>query len=161
MVPAEAASDYGQTMNADTVLTWLHVAANVFWIGAIAAVAVVIMVQGPDAAGHPHPEPKVRGQLARAIYARLAAPAFVVSVAAGAARLFSDTAYYFKQTHFMHAKLLFAVVVIAVHHVIGARAKKLESGEAKDAGPTGILLGVLAVCAIAAVFTVRFREYFH
>ena len=53
----------------------------------------------------------MRGQLATVIYQRLAAPAFVASFVAGMARLFSDTSYYFKQTHFMHAKLLFAVIV--------------------------------------------------
>lgn len=140
-------------MNADTVLIWSHVAANVFWIGAIAAVAVVILAEGP--------EPKVRGELAAAIYRRLAAPAFIVSFVAGAARLFSDPAYYFEQTHFMHAKLLLALIVIGLHHVIGARAKRLASGEAKDAGPTRILLAILAICAVGAVFTVRFKELFH
>jgi putative membrane protein len=136
-------------MKAGTFLVWLHVTANIFWVGAIAAVALIVMAARFDA--------KLRGELASAIYQRLAAPAFVVSFVAGAARLFSDTGYYFKQTHFMHAKLLFAVIVIALHHVIGARAKKLARAEATDAGPTGALLVALAVFAAAATFTVIFR----
>ncbi len=136
-------------MNLDLALIWLHVTANVFWIGAIAAVAVIMLAQSA--------EPKVRGALAAAVYRRLAAPAFVVSFLGGAARLFSDTTHYFKETHFMHAKLLFALIVIGIHHVLGARAKKLESGAVKDAGPTGALLATLAVCAAAAAFTALFH----
>lgn len=133
----------------DVALIWLHVTANLFWIGSITGVGLLVLAEGT--------EPKVRGALAASLYRRVAAPAFVVSFLAGAARLFADTAYYFKQTHFMHGKLLFAVIVIGLHHVIGARAKKLESGEASDAGPTKALLGALAVCAAAAAFSAIFK----
>lgn len=136
-------------MTADTALIWLHVTANLFWIGAITAVAVLVLATGTD--------PKTRGALATTVYQRLAAPAFVVSILGGSARLFSDTAYYFKATHFMHAKLLFAVIVIGLHHVIGARAKKLASGEASDPGPTKALLGVLVACAALAAATAIFK----
>ena len=71
--------------------------------------------------------------------------------------MFSDTGYYFKQTHFMHAKLLFALIVIGVHHVIGARAKRFASGETSDPGPVKALLGVLAFGAAAAAFTAIFK----
>jgi putative membrane protein len=136
-------------MTADIALVWLHLTANLFWIGAITAVGALVLASGTEA--------KVRGALAASVYQKIAAPAFVVSFLAGAARLFSDTAYYFKATHFMHAKLLFAVIVIGLHHVIGARAKKLANGEASDAGPTKALLGVLVACAAAAAFTAIFK----
>ncbi len=63
----------------------------------------------------------------------------------------------------MHAKLLLALVVIALHHVIGARAKRpagLSAGHSADpaaassagsvqaAGGAGILTVVLAVAAL-------------
>jgi len=143
------AQGYETRMTGDIALIWLHVTANLFWIGAITAVGLLILSN--------RVEPKVRGELAASIYQRLAAPAFVVSFLAGTARLFSDTQYYFKTTHFMHAKLLFALIVIGLHHVIGARAKKLASGEATDAGPTKALLGVLAACAALAALTVIFK----
>jgi putative membrane protein len=131
-----------------TALVWLHVVGNVFWIGAITAVALLILADADS---------KVRGELATRIYRTLAAPAFMLSFAAGVARLMMDTSYYFKEHHWMHGKLVFALVAIGVHHVIGARAKKLASGDAKDAGPTRVLLGVFAVAVLAAVFFVIFR----
>lgn len=136
-------------MNLDVALVWIHVTANVFWIGSIVAVGMLVCAESVDA--------KTRGSLAADLYRKLAAPAFAVSFLAGAARLFSDPAYYFKQTHFMHLKLLFVLIVIALHHVIGARAKKLASGQATDAGPTKMLLGVLAVSAAIATFAVVFK----
>ncbi len=138
-----------RSMNTDVALVWLHVTANLFWIGGITAVGLLVLATSVD--------PKVRGGLAVTVYQRLAAPAFVVSFIAGTARLFSDTAYYFKQTHFMHGKLLFALIVIGLHHVIGARAKKLASGETTEPGPTKVLLGVLAGCAALAALTVIFK----
>src|SRR5262245_4510543 len=105
-------------------LTWLHVSGNIVWIGAILAVAVVIL--GPGA-------PKDRGTIALGVYRRLAVPGFVVSFVCGASRLFLDPELYFKLTHWMHAKLSFALAVIGIHHVIGGRAKKLAQGTVQKA----------------------------
>lgn len=136
-------------ISSDLALKWLHVTANLFWIGSITAVAVLVLATSIDA--------KVRGQIATGLYQRLAAPAFVASFIAGAARLFSETEYYFRTTHFMHAKLLFALIAIGLHHAIGARAKKLATGETVDVGPTRILLGGLAISAALAAATVIFK----
>ncbi|MBM4360496.1 MAG: hypothetical protein FJ096_20505 [Deltaproteobacteria bacterium] len=133
----------------DVALIWIHVTANLFWIGSITAVGALVLATNTDA--------KVRGALAASIYQRVAAPAFVVSFLAGSAKLFAHTVHYFKETHFMHAKLLFAVIVIGLHHVIGARAKKLATGEVADAGPTKALLAVLVASAALAAFTVIFE----
>src|ERR1043165_1806645 len=94
----------------------LHVTANVVWIGSILAVGRLLAATEGDA--------KVRGVLARRVYQSLATPAFVISFVAGAIRLALSPDYYFVATHFMHAKLLLALVVIGLHHVIGGRAKK-------------------------------------
>jgi putative membrane protein len=59
---------------------------------------------------------------------------------------------YMVATHWMHAKLTLAVVVIAIHHVIGLRAKALASGKRKDAGPVGVLALVLFLGAAGAAF---------
>jgi putative membrane protein len=132
-------------MKPDLTLVWLHVTGNLFWIGAIVAVAIVILADKGDA--------KLRGELAHKIYLRAAVPAFVVSFFAGAIRLMMDASLYMKQP-WMHAKLLFVLIVIGLHHVIGARAKKLANGDVDSAGPTKTLAIVLAVCAALAAFFV-------
>lgn len=130
-------------------LIWLHVVGNIVWIGAILAVGVTILAPAGDA--------KTRGEVALSIYRRLAVPGFVVAFVCGALRLGLDTRYYLVEHHWMHGKLLFALTVVGLHHVIGGRAKKLARGTVQDSGPTAILLVVLAVSAAAAAFFVIFR----
>jgi protoporphyrinogen IX oxidase len=132
-------------MKVDLALIGLHVIGNVFWIGSIIAVALILLADKPDA--------KARGALAQMLYLRLAAPAFVLSFVAGFARFIMDVGNYGKAP-WMHIKLTFALAAIALHHVIGARAKKMANGDVSDAGPTkGLMIG-LAVCAAVAVFMV-------
>jgi len=133
----------------DTALIWLHVSGNVVWIGSILAVGLVLAGAKGDS--------KTRGAVASDIYRRLAVPAFIVSFLAGAIRLGLDIPYYLKQHHWMHGKLTLALVVIALHHVIGARARKMANGAVQEAGPAGILSLVLAVAAIGAAFFVIFK----
>ncbi|MFO0758078.1 MAG: CopD family protein [Byssovorax sp.] len=133
----------------DLALIWLHVTANLVWIGSILAVTRVIQSASADA--------KTRGALALDIYKKLAVPAFVVSFVCGAARLGMDPALYFKQSHWMHAKLPLALGVIGLHHVIGARAKKLSLGTVQDGGPAAILGAVIAVLAMGAAFFAVFK----
>jgi protoporphyrinogen IX oxidase len=133
----------------DLALIWLHVCGNIVWIGSILAVALVL-VGGKG-------EPKVRGEIASDIYRRLAVPAFVVSFLCGATRLGMDLKHYLKDSHWMHAKLPLALAVIALHHVIGARAKKTAAGTVQDAGSAGTLAVVLAVAAIGAAFFAIFK----
>jgi putative membrane protein len=130
-------------------LVWLHVSGNIVWIGSILAVGLTL------ASGRG--EPKIRGEIASDIYRRLAIPAFVVSFLCGAIRLATDLSYYLKQHHWMHGKLLLALGVIALHHVIGARARKMAAGTVQDAGPAGILTAVLAVAAVGAAFFAIFK----
>lgn len=133
----------------DLALVWLHVVGNIVWIGAILAVARVITSTSADA--------KTRGALALEIYKKLAVPAFVVSFVCGVSRLGMDPALYFKQSHWMHGKLPLALGVIGLHHVIGARAKKLSLGTVQDGGPTAILGLVIAVLAAGAAFFAIFK----
>jgi putative membrane protein len=134
----------------DLALVWLHVSGNVVWIGSILAVGLLLAGAKGDA--------KARGELASDIYRRLAVPAFIVSFVCGAVRLGSDMPYYLKQHHWMHGKLTLALVVIALHHVIGARARKMANGAVQEAGPAGILSVVLAVAAVGATFFVIFGK---
>jgi protoporphyrinogen IX oxidase len=134
----------------DLALIWLHVSGNLVWIGSILAVGAVL-------AGQAGADRDVRGKIAYDIYRRLAVPAFVVSFVCGAIRLGIDAKYYLKDTHWMHAKLPLALGVIALHHVIGARAKKTAAGTLKEAGPAGTLTIVLAVAALGAAFFAIFK----
>jgi protoporphyrinogen IX oxidase len=129
--------------------TWLHVAANLVWIGSILAVGTILTAK--------EPAPAVRGELALRVYQRLAVPAFVVSFACGASRLAMNTSYYLVEHHWMHPKLTVALVVIGLHHVIGARARKLARGTVQEAGPAGMLSALLAVMAVLAAFFAIFR----
>ncbi len=107
-----------------TLAWWLrnlHVLANLFWIGSIVAVSIVLAAKsGSD---------RERGTIARMVYQRVAAPAFTISFVAGFVRLLLDLKFYFVSTHFMHAKLLLALGVIAVHHILGAQARRAAAGE--------------------------------
>ena len=126
------------------LLVFVHVAANVVWIGSILAVAVIVSSGAADI--------KTRGVLGVEVYKKLAVPAFVVSFVAGASRLVANTGYYFSVTKFMHAKLFLALVVIALHHAIGGRAKRMAAGTATDAGGVPALAFVLLAAAVGAVF---------
>jgi len=136
-------------MELTLALVWLHVAGNVVWIGAILSVGLVLAGAKTDA--------KARGEIAVDLYRRLAVPAFVVSFLCGAVRLGLDASYFLKQHHWMHAKLTLALGVIALHHIIGARARKMAAGTVQDAGPVGKLTAALALLALGVTFVAIFK----
>jgi putative membrane protein len=117
----------------------LHIAANMLWIGSIVAVGLLT---------------EKSGEQARTIYLRLAMPAFIASFTFGAIRVALDPSYYL-HLHWFHAKLTAALVVIALHHVIGARAKK--AGSMQGGRNSAILAVGLFVFALAVVFLVTYR----
>ncbi|HEX7670062.1 MAG TPA: CopD family protein [Polyangiaceae bacterium] len=133
------------------LLVFLHVAANVVWIGSIVSVAVIL--------GSPAGDPNTRGTLAVEVYRKLATPAFVLSFVAGVSRLGLDTRYYFVATKFMHGKLFLALVVIGLHHAIGGRAKKLAAGTATNAGGVRALGIALVLASMGAVFFVVLKPF--
>lgn len=133
----------------DSLLVWLHVAGNLVWIGAAVAMGFVLAAKEGDA--------KVRGALARRINVRLAMPAFALSFVTALIRTGMDFKGYFVQHHWMHGKLPFAIAVIAIHHILGARARKMEAGSMQEPGPAGMLTIVLTGCAILAAFFVVLR----
>ncbi|MEZ4445652.1 MAG: CopD family protein [Polyangiaceae bacterium] len=131
----------------DLLLKAGHVTANLFWLGGIVAVAIILLASdGSD---------QTRGALGHRVYMRIAVPAFVLSFVLGFGRLGLDASAYMKQGWF-HAKLLFALIVIGLHHVIGARAKKMAAGDA-DAGKTKVLAIVLAISGALAAFVAVWR----
>ncbi len=121
------------------VFVSLHVLADLLWVGSVVTIAFIL--------GRATPEPKVRGELAYSVYKKLANPAFLLAFTLGMVQLVMNLAYYFKATKFMHGKLLFALFVIVIHHIIGARARKMAQGEKTDAGPAPALGWALLACA--------------
>jgi putative membrane protein len=59
----------------------------------------------------------------------------------------------------MHAKLTLALVVIALHHIIGARAKRMAEGRVDSPGPTALLSAILVVAAFSIVFLVVLKPF--
>jgi putative membrane protein len=120
-----------------------HVLANMIWIGALLAEAMLLgrarfMADGAEVGG-----------LARRIHVRLAVPAFVTSFTFGLARFVMGIAAY-AHMPWMHAKLTFALGVIVLHHILGARAKRAAAGT--KGGSVTVLAALVFVCAGCAVF---------
>jgi putative membrane protein len=128
-----------------------HVAANLVWIGAILSVALVLVSRAAES--------RVAAQIAYDLYRKVAMPAFIVSFVAGLTRLLLSTELYFVETKYMHPKLLFAVLVIGLHHVIGARAKAVSTGRRSAPGPVGVLALLLGICAVAATLFVILKPF--
>ena len=128
-----------------TLLLAIHVIANVVWIGSILSCALL----ASRAAGAPNAAEI--GGLARLVYRRLAAPAFGVSFLFGFARMSLAMSVY-AHLGWFHAKLTFAVIVIALHHVIGARVRKIEGGDAGAAKGMPLLGWITFAAAAAATF---------
>lgn len=136
------------------IVVALHVFAVIVWIGSIASAGWMLA----NRASAPTPEQgKAAAELALGLYRRVAAPAFVLAFAAGLIRLLLDKDVYMK-AHWFHGKLTLALVVIALHHVIGARAAKVAKASGADADrlakPAGVLTGALVLSAFGAVVLV-------
>lgn len=131
-------------ISASTALLALHILANVVWIGALMAAAILtararLMADAAEV-----------GALARRLYLMLATPAFVASFGAGLAR-FVMAARVYAHLPWMHVKLAFALVVIALHHVVGARAKRVAKGHANAGRGMGVVSVLTFVAAAGAV----------
>lgn len=132
------------SVSVPVLLVAAHVTANVVWIGAILSVALLVgrarfMADAAEV-----------GALARRVYLRLAMPAFVVSFVAGVARIALAPAVY-AHLPWMHLKLTFALVAIGLHHVIGARARRVANGDAQASRGVGALATITLFCAAGAV----------
>jgi putative membrane protein len=117
----------------DTLIVALHVMSNLVWIGSIASVGWL------TAAASRQEDPVVRkvvAELGYRLYKRAAVPAFLAS---------------------FHGKLTFALAVIALHHIIGAKARKTAAGSRQSGENSAILVGALLVGAFASVVFALFK----
>jgi putative membrane protein len=132
-----------------TLLRTLHVGANLFWIGGLLAIALIL----PGRLG----STELRGQIALRLYRVLANPAFVVSFVAAIGLLLLQPAYYFVHTHMMHAKLPLALGVVALHHWLGRRTRRMASGDA--APPSRLPAVLLMVGAMGAAVLALLKPF--
>lgn len=141
----------------ESLLVTLHVIANLMWIGSIVSVGLLLSIGTPEnRAGN--------AVAAKTIYSAIATPAFGLSFLFGIARL-SLSASTYMHLHWFHAKLTFALAVIALHHVIGAKAKRAAASLNNDAPrsmhsgkSSAILTSALIACASLAVAFVVFQS---
>jgi putative membrane protein len=127
--------------------------ANLVWIGSIASVGWLTATASrqPDSA-------RGRGmaELAYGLYKRAAVPAFAASFVFGGLRLSLDFSTYMR-LHWFHGKLTFALAVIALHHVIGGKARRTAAGSMQAGKSSAILAAALLVCAFGSVVFVIFK----
>ena len=121
-----------------------HVLANIVWIGALLSESVLLS----RAAWHS--DPADAGTFARRLHTHLAIPAFLASVAAGLARLLPGR-YLYARMPWMYAKLGFALAVIVLHHMIGARARRVANGQVRASEGTWALGWLTFLAAGGAV----------
>jgi putative membrane protein len=126
------------------VLLAAHVLANLVWIGALLSETVLLARAAWVS------DPAEAGTFARRVHTRLAIPAFLGSLAAGLARLLPAWHTY-ARLPWMHAKLAFAVVVIVLHHMIGARARHVANGKVRAAQSISVLGWLTFLAAAGAV----------
>jgi uncharacterized membrane protein len=121
-----------------------HVLANVVWIGALLSETLLLgrAIWLPD--------PAEAGIFARRVHTRLAIPAFLASVATGLARLV-PARHAYAGMPWMFAKLGFALAVIVLHHMIGARSRRVAGGSVRAAHGAWALGWLTFLCAGGAV----------
>jgi uncharacterized membrane protein len=128
----------------NTGLLAAHVLANVVWIGALLAECLLLgrarfLADGAEV-----------GALARRVHTHLAVPAFLVSLGCGVARIAEDPRVYL-HLPWMHVKLAFAAGVIVLHHVAGARSRRVASGAISEGSGGPFIGAVVFLCAAVAV----------
>jgi putative membrane protein len=132
------------------LLVALHVAANLLWIGSISAVGYLLHLAARRTDG------KGIAEVSRALYLRVAVPAFLASFTFGAMRVAIEPTYYL-HLHWFHAKFTVAVAIMAIHHVLGGMTRKAAAGS-MQAGRNGAILALgLFVFALAVVVLVTYR----
>jgi uncharacterized membrane protein len=121
-----------------------HVLANTVWMGALLSETVLLGRVRLLA------DPVEAGSLARRLHTSLAIPAFLASVASGLMRLLPNRHLY-AGLPWMYAKLGFAVAVIVLHHLIGARSRMVGNGIVRAAQGTWVLGCLTLVSAAGAI----------
>lgn len=139
-------------------LVALHVTANLIWIGSIASTGWLLTraTRAHDAGDSERA--KLIGEIAYGLlYQKVANPAFMASFSFGIARVLWSPSTY-SHAHWFHGKMAFVLAIIAVHHVLGSRARKLSAGSMQAGQVGAILTGILLGCSLMAVVFVTFQS---
>jgi uncharacterized membrane protein len=129
------------------LLTALHVMANLVWIGSLASVGVLLATASSLA---DKARAATLAEASAQLYRKVATPAFGVSFLAGLTQFGMNLGYYAK-AHWFHGKLTFALVAIALHHVVGAKSKRAASGEVQGGKSSAILTVAFLASAFVTV----------
>lgn len=116
------------------------------WIGSISAVGASLAAEFSPVAE--------RANVALWIYRRLAVPSFVLSLLIGLGCLILDPSRSILKIPSMHVKLTLAAGVIALHHWIGAAARRMASGRRVTPFPVSVVVLLLVFAAAASLLGV-------
>jgi uncharacterized membrane protein len=139
------------------ILLGLHVFAQLFWVGSLVSITRIMGAAQGEAEA-------VRARLAstaRHVYRTVSSPWMGVALLTGLAMIAHNTLYF--RMPWFHGKLTAAIVMLALHFVIGARVRGAEAqGLNDDAARSmrGLQLGVL-LAALGAVLTVVVQKNWH
>jgi protoporphyrinogen IX oxidase len=131
-------------------LVTLHVFCNFLWVGGLAAITFLWSKRAQTGAAT-----GANGYAVHALelYRGPASLGFYGSFVFGVGRLLLDLQTYM-HAHWFHGKLTLALVVIALHHILGAHIKRVAGDGNIQTATRGVTLGVAAMVAAfgAAVF---------
>ncbi len=129
-------------MNWHGLMLTLHLFFDMLWVGSTIAMAVLLL--GPSKTAKIGQE---KGNAALELYQKVANPSFSGAFFLGCLLLYQRPTYYFVDTKFMHGKLLFAVIVVVLTHVLGAKAKKQSESGTENSSSIKVLLALLLLGA--------------
>ncbi|HLK39559.1 MAG TPA: hypothetical protein VKU41_22540 [Polyangiaceae bacterium] len=121
-----------------------HLVGDVVWIGALLA-ANDLLSRAPWMA-----EPAEVGALARRVYQRLAQPALLLCLATGGV-LFGLSPGSLLHARWFFAKMAFALALIVLHRLVGARAARIADGRTRGGAGSGLLAVLVLLCATGAI----------
>lgn len=139
------------------VLLATHLLAVLLWIGSLVSITRVLTAGATE-------EPAVQAKfaaLARRIYRTVASPWMGVATLAGFGLLAASRFIFFRFGYF-HGKFTMALVMLALHFVLGARVRAAEAaGRTDGVAPQVRLLqvGVLITAALAVVCVIIVKNY--
>lgn len=139
-----------------TILLATHVLSLLLWIGSLVSITRVITAGVGE-------EPAVQAKfaaLARRIYRTVSSPWMGIATIAGFAMIGVAKGAYFRFGWF-HGKLTLALVMLALHFVLGARVRSAEAAGRTDgvAPQMRVLqLGVLVAAALAVLCVIVLKS---
>jgi protoporphyrinogen IX oxidase len=118
----------------------LHVTFNLLWIGGLACVTFLLFRSHKN--GNT-PDGLLYARHALELYRGPASIGFYAAFLTGVTRVLLDPSAYM-HAHWFHGKLTLALIVIALHHMVGGYARKVAR-DSMQTTPRGVILGLAAL----------------